>query len=332
MEQPVEGLTLDVSLAPQRPAAVSPVEQQQSVACVGGHLSQVLAITCLPVQAVAAALTTPAPEDNRHNDIALRCEGNTELQAVGNALKASQQRVLVVVLQLAHKLLQQLWRKLQQLWKKLPQLSQQRQHIWKKLLPEAEAAAAATEEAAPDAKAAAAAMQEAIAPEAGAAVTEEAEAPEAWAAATYEAVPPEAGAAATEEAEAPEAWAAATYEAVQPEVATPATNKAAAAEAAVAVTGEAAAPEAATAATNEAAIPEAAPTVARASQIVPDLEGEARSVVKQTSSKNHRAGPSSFPQLTAVESRATASGVEVGADVERFQDLLALQVHHTSSS
>ena len=319
MEQPVEGLTLDVSLAPQRPAAVSPVEQQQSVACVGGHLSQVLAITCLPVQAVAAALTTPAPEDNRHNDIALRCEGNTELQAVGNALKASQQRVLVVVLQLAHKLPQQLWRKLQQLWKKLPQLSQQRQHIWKKLLPEAEAAAAATEEVAPDAKAAAAAMQEAIAPEAGAAVTEEAEAPEAWAAATYEAVPPEAGAAATEEAEAPE-------------VATAATNKAAAAEAAVAVTGEAAAPEAATAATNEAAIPEAAPTVARASQIVPDLEGEARSVVKQTSSKNHRAGPSSFAQLTAVESRATASGVEVGADVERFQDLLALQVHHTSSS
>ncbi len=319
MEQPVEGLTLDVSLAPQRPAAVSPVEQQQSVACVGGHLSQVLAITCLPVQAVAAALTTPAPEDNRHNDIALRCEGNTELQAVGNALKASQQRVLVVVLQLAHKLPQQLWRKLQQLWKKLPQLSQQRQHIWKKLLPEAEAAAAATEEAAPDAKAAAAAMQEAIAPEAGAAATEEAEAPEAWAAATYEAVAPEAGAAATEEAEAPE-------------VATAATNKAAAAEAAVAVTGEAAAPEAATAATNEAAIPEAAPTVARASQIVPDLEGEARSVVKQTSSKNHRAGPSSFAQLTAVESRATASGVEVSADVERFQDLHALQVHHTSSS
>lgn len=325
MEQPVEGLTLDVSLAPQRHAAVSPVEQQQSVACVGGHLSQVLAITCLPVQAVAAALTTPALEDNRHNDIALRCEGNTELQAVGNALKASQQRVLVVVLQLSHKLPQQsqqrLWRKLQQLWKKLPQLSQQRQHIWKKLLPEAEAAAAATEEAAPDAKAAAAAMQEAIAPETGAAVTEEAEAPEAWAAATYEAVPPEAGAAATEEAEAPE-------------VATAATNKVAAAEAAVAVTGtgEAAAPEAATAATNEAAIPEAAPTVARASQIVPDLEGEARSVVKQTSSKNHRAGPSSFAQLTAVESRATASGVEVGADVERFQDLHALQVHHTSSS
>ena len=312
MEQPVEGLTLDVSLAPQRHAAVSPVEQQQSVACVGGHLSQVLAITCLPVQAVAAALTTPALEDNRHNDIALRCEGNTELQAVGNALKASQQRVLVVVLQLAHKLPQQsqqrLWRKLQQLWKKLPQLSQQRQHIWKKLLPEAEAAAAATEEAAPDAKAAAAAMQEAIAPEAGAAVTEEAEAPEAWAAATYEAVPPEAGAAATEEAEAPE-------------VATAATNKVAAAEAAVAVTG-----------TGEAAIPEATPTVARASQIVPDLEGEARSVVKQTSSKNHRAGPLSFAQLTAVESRATASGVEVGADVERFQDLHALQVHHTSSS
>jgi len=107
MEQPVEGLMSNVSLVTQRPAAVSPV-QLQSVASAGGHPCQAPAITCLPVQAVAAVLTTPAPEDSRHNDNALRCEGNTELQAVGNGPNASQQRVLVVVLQLAHKLPQQL--------------------------------------------------------------------------------------------------------------------------------------------------------------------------------------------------------------------------------
>ena len=53
------------------------VVQLQFVASAGGQPSQAPAITCLPTQAMAAALTTPTVEDSRQNDIALRCEGNT---------------------------------------------------------------------------------------------------------------------------------------------------------------------------------------------------------------------------------------------------------------
>lgn len=260
MEQQAAGLTSDVSLVTQRPAAVSPVVPLQSVASAGGHPSQASAITCLPTQAMAAALTTPTAEDRRHNDIALRCEGNTELQAVGSTPQASQQRLnggCATGIRPAAATVAEAAAAMEEA---TAAESAAITYLEEAAVPEAEAAAAATEEAAPDAQAAAAAMQEAVAPEAG---------------------------------------AAATGEAAAPEAATAATNKAAAAEAAapeVAVTStdEAAALEAATAATNEAAIPEAAPTVARASQIVPDSQGEAQSVVKQTSSKNAKGWPLKF--------------------------------------
>ncbi len=54
--------------------------------------------------------------------------------------------------------------------------------------------------------------------------------------------------------------------------------------------------------------------------------------LEQTSSKSQRACPSSLVQLTAAENHASALEVEVGANVKRFSDLHALQVHHTSSS
>ena len=89
MEQQADGHTSDVSLVTQTHAAVSPVVQLQSDACAGGHPSQAPAITCLPIQATAAALTTPAPEDSKHKYIALRCDGNTKLQAAGIGPDAS---------------------------------------------------------------------------------------------------------------------------------------------------------------------------------------------------------------------------------------------------
>ena len=177
-------------------------------------------------------------------------------------------------------------------------------------------AAVAVEEAAAAESAAATHMEEAAA--------EKAAAPEAAAAATDEAAAPEAGATAAviEDSAVPEAVTAAIDKAAE----------AAAPEVAVASAGEAAAPEAAPAATNQAATPEAAPTVAAASQVVPQTEVEAQSVVKQTGSENQRASPSSIVQLTVAESHAAALGTEVGTPVERFADLHALQVHHTSSS
>ena len=175
---------------------------------------------------------------------------------------------------------------------------------------------------------AAVAVEEAAAAESAAAThMEEAAAPEA-----------EVAAAATDEAAAPEAGATAAIreDSAVPEAVTAATNKAAAAEAAapkvaVASAGEAAAP-AVPAATNEAATPEAAPTVATASQVVPQTEVEAQSVVKQTSSENQRASPLSLVQLAVAEGHAAALGTEVATPQERFADLHALQVHHTSSS
>ena len=273
MEQQGDGLTSDVRLVTQRPAAVSPVVPLQSVASAGGHPSQAPAITCLPIQAPAAALTTPALEDSKHNDIALRCDGNTKLQAAGIGPGASQQRL-----------------------------------NGGGLASGTQAAAAAMDVVAAAVKEAAAADEEAAAAESAATPQmEEAAAPEA-----------EAVAAATEEAAAPEAAAAPTEEAAAPEAAPAATN-------------EAATSEAAPAATNEAATSEAASTAAAASQIAPDMQDEVRNIVKETNSKSQSASPSSLVQMTAVESLAAASGVQMGADVERSPDLHALQMHHTSS-
>jgi len=323
MEQQADGLTLEVDLATQTPAVVKQVaylvRQLQSVASAGGHPSQAPANTCLQIQAMAAALTTPAPGESRHNDATLRCDGNTHVQAVGNTPDASQQRL---------------------------NGGDPATGTW----PAAaamEEAAAAVEEAAAAEPAAATNMEEAAAPEAAAAAREEAAAAEAAAAATTEAAAPneaaapEVAVAATGEAAAPEAAAAATDEAAAPEAAAAATNKAAAPEAAapelaVAATGEAAAPEAGPAAANEAATPEAASTVAgvgvATSQIVPDTDDEVRSVAEQTSSESQRASPSSLVQLTPVVSRASVSGIEVGTHVERIPGLHALQVHYASSS
>ncbi len=276
MEQPAGSLMSEVSLATQTPAAVSPLVQLQSVASAGKHPSRAPAITCSPIQAMAAALTTPAAGESRHNDAALRCDGNTHVQAVGSVPDASQQRLNGGGLATGTR----------------PAAAAM------------EEAAAATEEvAAPDS--AAIATDEAAAPDAAAAATDGAATPEAA-----------ATAAVREEGAAPEAGAAATDEAAAFEVAAAATNKAAAAgaaapEVAFASTGEAAAPEAAPAATNEAATPEAASTVAAASQIVPDTEDEVRSAVQQTSSESQRASPSSLVQLTAVDSRTAPLGVEV---------------------
>ncbi len=323
MEQQADGLTLEVDLATQTPAVVKQVaylvRQLQSVASAGGHPSQAPANTCLQIQAMAAALTTPAPGESRHNDATLRCDGNTHVQAVGNTPDASQQRL---------------------------NGGDPATGTW----PAAaamEEAAAAVEEAAAAEPAAATNMEEAAAPEAAAAAREEAAAAEAAAAATTEAAAPneaaapEVAVATTGEAAAPEAAAAATDEAAAPEAAAAATNKAAAPEAAapelaVAATGEAAAPEAGPAAANEAATPEAASTVAgvgvATSQIVPDTDDEVRSVAEQTSSESQRASPSSLVQLTPVVSRASVSGIEVGTHVERIPGLHALQVHYASSS
>ena len=323
MEQQADGLTLEVDLATQTPAVVKQVaylvRQLQSVASAGGHPSQAPANTCLQIQAMAAALTTPAPGESRHNDATLRCDGNTHVQAVGNTPDASQQRL---------------------------NGGDPATGTW----PAAaamEEAAAAVEEAAAAEPAAATNMEEAAAPEAAAAAREEAAVSEAATAATTEAAAPneaaapEVAVAATGEAAAPEAAAAATDEAAAPEAAAAATNKAAAPEAAapelaVAATGEAAAPEAGPAAANEAATPEAASTVAgvgvATSQIVPDTDDEVRSVAEQTSSESQRASPSSLVQLTPVVSRASVSGIEVGTHVERIPGLHALQVHYASSS
>ncbi len=323
MEQQADGLTLEVDLATQTPAVVKQVaylvRQLQSVASAGGHPSQAPANTCLQIQAMAAALTTPAPGESRHNDATLRCDGNTHVQAVGNTPDASQQRL---------------------------NGGDPATGTW----PAAaamEEAAAAVEEAAAAEPAAATNMEEAAAPEAAAAAREEAAAAEAAAAATTEAAAPneaaapEVAVAATGEAAAPEAAAAATDEAAAPEAAAAATDEAAAPEAAapelaVAATGEAAAPEAGPAAANEAATPEAASTVAgvgvATSQIVPDTDDEVRSVAEQTSSESQRASPSSLVQLTPVVSRASVSGIEVGTHVERIPGLHALQVHYASSS
>jgi len=323
MEQQADGLTLEVDLATQTPAVVKQVaylvRQLQSVASAGGHPSQAPANTCLQIQAMAAALTTPAPGESRHNDATLRCDGNTHVQAVGNTPDASQQRL---------------------------NGGDPATGTW----PAAaamEEAAAAVEEAAAAEPAAATNMEEAAAPEAAAAAREEAAVSEAATAATTEAAAPneaaapEVAVATTGEAAAPEAAAAATDEAAAPEAAAAATNKAAAPEAAapelaVAATGEAAAPEAGPAAANEAATPEAASTVAgvgvATSQIVPDTDDEVRSVAEQTSSESQRASPSSLVQLTPVVSRASVSGIEVGTHVERIPGLHALQVHYASSS
>ena len=323
MEQQADGLTLEVDLATQTPAVVKQVaylvRQLQSVASAGGHPSQAPANTCLQIQAMAAALTTPAPGESRHNDATLRCDGNTHVQAVGNTPDASQQRL---------------------------NGGDPATGTW----PAAaamEEAAAAVEEAAAAEPAAATNMEEAAAPEAAAAAREEAAVSEAATAATTEAAAPneaaapEVAVATTGEAAAPEAAAAATDEAAAPEAAAAATNKAAAPEAAapelaVAAIGESAAPEAGPAAANEAATPEAASTVAgvgvATSQIVPDTDDEVRSVAEQTSSESQRASPSSLVQLTPVVSRASVSGIEVGTHVERIPGLHALQVHYASSS
>ena len=323
MEQQADGLTLEVDLATQTPAGVkqvaSLVRQLQSVASAGGHPSQAPANTCLQIQAMAAALTTPAPGESRHNDATLRCDGNTHVQAVGNTPDASQQRLNGGG----------------------PATGT------RPAAADMEEAAAAVEEAAAAEPAAATNMEEAAAPEAAAAAREEAAAAEAAAAATTEAAAPneaaapEVAVATTGEAAAPEAAAAATDEAAAPEAAAAATNKAAAPEAAapelaVAAIGESAAPEAGPAAANEAATPEAASTVAgvgvATSQIVPDTDDEVRSVAEQTSSESQRASPSSLVQLTPVVSRASVSGIEVGTHVERIPGLHALQVHYASSS
>ena len=310
MEQQADGLTLEVDLATQTPAVVKQVaylvRQLQSVASAGGHPSQAPANTCLQIQAMAAALTTPAPGESRHNDATLRCDGNTHVQAVGNTPDASQQRL---------------------------NGGDPATGTW----PAAaamEEAAAAVEEAAAAEPAAATNMEEAAAPEAAAAAREEAAVSEAATAATTEAAAPN-------EAAAPEVAVATTGEAAAPEAAAAATNKAAAPEAAapelaVAAIGESAAPEAGPAAANEAATPEAASTVAgvgvATSQIVPDTDDEVRSVAEQTSSESQRASPSSLVQLTPVVSRASVSGIEVGTHVERIPGLHALQVHYASSS
>ena len=323
MEQQADGLTLEVDLATQTPAVVKQVaylvRQLQSVASAGGHPSQAPANTCLQIQAMAAALTTPAPGESRHNDATLRCDGNTHVQAVGNTPDASQQRLNGGG----------------------PATGT------RPAAADMEEAAAAVEEAAAAEPAAATNMEEAAAPEAAAAAREEAAVSEAATAATTEAAAPneaaapEVAVATTGEAAAPEAAAAATDEAAAPEAAAAATNKAAAPEAAapelaVAATGEAAAPEAGPAAANEAATPEAASTVAgvgvATSQIVPDTDDEVRSVAEQTSSESQRASPSSLVQLTPVVSRASVSGIEVGTHVERIPGLHALQVHYASSS
>jgi len=201
MEQQADGLTLEVDLATQTPAVVKQVaylvRQLQSVASAGGHPSQAPANTCLQIQAMAAALTTPAPGESRHNDATLRCDGNTHVQAVGNTPDASQQRL---------------------------NGGDPATGTW----PAAaamEEAAAAVEEAAAAEPAAATNMEEAAAPEAAAAAREEAAAAEAAAAATTEAAAPneaaapEVAVAATDEAAAPEAEAAATDEAAAPEAA-----------------------------------------------------------------------------------------------------------------
>jgi len=364
MEQQADGLTLEVDLATQTPAVVKQVaylvRQLQSVASAGGHPSQAPANTCLQIQAMAAALTTPAPGESRHNDATLRCDGNTHVQAVGNTPDASQQRLNggdpATGTWPAAAAMEEAAAAVEEAAAAEPAAATNMEEA---AAPEAaaaareeaaaaEAAAAATTEAAAPNEAAApevavAATGEAAAPEAAAAATDEAAAPEAAAAATDEAAPPEAAAtaAASEEAAAPEAAAAAREEAAVSEAATAATteaaapNEAAAPEVAVATTGEAAAPEAGPAAANEAATPEAASTVAgvgvATSQIVPDTDDEVRSVAEQTSSESQRASPSSLVQLTPVVSRASVSGIEVGTHVERIPGLHALQVHYASS-
>ena len=191
MEQQADGLMPNVSLATQKPAAVAPVMQLQSVASADDNLSQAPAITCLSIQAMAAAVTTPAPGESRHNDAAPRCDGNTHVQAIGSAPDASQQRL-------------------------------NDGGLTTDTRPAAAAmdvAAAAVEEAAAAESAAATHMEETTAAEAeaAAAATEKAAEPEAVAAATDKAAAAVAGAAATDEAAAPEA--AATDEAATPEAA-----------------------------------------------------------------------------------------------------------------
>ena len=248
---------------------------------------------------MAAAVFTLASGDGRLNDAALHCDGNTELQAVGNASQQMVRGGLAPGTQGTASAMEDA---------------------------AAASSSAASSSAASSSAASSSAEDEAAAAESAEATPmEEAAATKAEAAAatTDEEAAPEAVAAAMQEAAALEAKAAATDEATFTEAAAPAI--------AAASIDEAEAPEAAPATTNEA-ISKTAPSVARASQAVSDTDDEPQSIVQQTISNNQRAGPSSLVQLAAVESLAAASGVEVGADVERFPDLCALQVHHTSSS